>query len=76
MLQDFVQVNDFDHTVTIATFTNGLRNKDFTKKSPKVFFDLLMMAEKYINLEKAMAIKYHDDDKVYLEKLLNKLIIK
>ena len=25
-----LQVKDFDHTITIATFTNGLRDKDFT----------------------------------------------
>ena len=41
---EMLQVKDFDHTVTIATFTNGLKDKDFTtltKKLPKVFTDLL-----------------------------------
>ena len=56
-LRDFItrfsnetlQVKDFDHTVTIAAFTNGLKDKDFTKsltkKPSKVFTDLLVRME-------------------------------
>ena len=63
-----LQVKDFDHIVAIAAFTSCLRDKDFTKsltkKSPKVFADLILRVEKYINAEKAMAIKYQGHDKV------------
>ena len=63
-----LQVKDFDHTVSIVVFTNALRDKDYTKsltmKSPKVFIDLLLRVEKYINVEEAMAIKYQSHDKV------------
>ena len=64
-----MQVKNLDHTVSITAFTNGLRaNKDFTKsltkKSPKVSADLLLRAEKYINTEEAMMIKYKDHDKI------------
>ena len=62
-----LQVKEFDHTIAIAAFTSGLRDKDFTKsftkKSPKVFVNLLLIDEKYINAEKAMAIKYQGHDK-------------
>ena len=66
-----LQVKDFDYTVTIAAFTNGLKDKDFakslTKKPPKVFADLLLRAKKYINAKEAMAIKYQGYDKVAKE---------
>ena len=62
-----LQVKDFDHTVAIAAFTNGLRDKDFTKsltkKPPKVFVVLLLRVKKYINVEDAMAIQYQSHDK-------------
>ena len=62
-----LQVKNFDHTIAIAAFTNGVRDKDFirslTKKPPKVFADLLLRAKKYINTEEAMAIKYQSHDK-------------
>ena len=52
----------------MTAFTNGLRDKDFTKsltKKPlKVFIDLLLRVEKYINTEEAMTIKYQSHDKV------------
>ena len=66
-----LQVKDFYHTVIIAAFTNGLRDRDFknslTKKPPKVFVDLLLRVEKYINAEEGMAIKYQSHDKVIKE---------
>ena len=62
-----MQVKEFDHIIAITAFTSGLKDKDFTKsftkKSPKVFVNLLLIDEKYINAEKAMAIKYQGHDK-------------
>ena len=51
-----LQVKDSDHTIAIAVFTNGVKNKDFTrsltKKPPKAFLDPLLRVEKYINVER------------------------
>ena len=59
-------MKDFDHIVAIVAFTKGLRDKDFTKpltkKLPKVFANLLLWDKKYINMEKAMVIKYQGLD--------------
>ena len=53
-----LQVKNIDHIVAVVTFTNDLKDKDFTKTPPKVFIDLLLREKKYTNAKKAMAIKY------------------
>ena len=62
-----LQVKNFDHTIAIAAFTNDLWDKDFIKflikKMPKVFFNLLLREEKYINAKEVMALKYQGYDK-------------
>ena len=53
-----IKAKDLDHTVTIAAFINGLRDKDFTKsltkKLPKIFLDLLLKVEKYLKDRKSV----------------------
>ena len=67
-----LQVQNFDYIVSITVFTNGLKDKDFTKKLPKVFANLLLRAKKYINMEEAMAMKYQSHDKaIKREKIRN-----
>ena len=69
-LRDFItrfnnetlQVKDLDHTVAIAAFTNGLRDKDFTTSLTKKPLKILI-AEKCINVKAAMWINYQGRNK-------------
>ena len=57
--QGMLEVNEVDEKVQLMTFKAGLKSRDFVaslaKNPPKTMVEALLKAQKYMNIEEALA---------------------